>query len=306
MNDSRKVFTRRCWLVSVTATAALMSATSHSHDTDWARVTGAQVYASPAQVRLVQDRLQAEGRKPGITGIWDAKTVSEVRDFQKANNLAPTGQLDTSLLSALHIGDLLQGETAATKTASGDFLDGLLRADAGEHSPPVEVTLETSRRGTPIYVSPLHVAQIQHLLREQNLYSGAIDGVWGERTAAAANEYRQRNSLDANAGIDIALLRALNQPRVTVPRIAANAMSRRLGVPLQAGPSSVRALQRELSQRGFEAGDIDGAWGDNTRQALRDFQRTHQLETTGTLTLPTLAALGIDIANSPQATASEH
>jgi peptidoglycan hydrolase-like protein with peptidoglycan-binding domain len=52
-----------------------------------------------------------------------------------------------------------------------------------------------------------------------------------------------------------------------------------------------------LAKKGHEAGAVDGVWGENTRQALRDFQREHDLEETGTLTLPTLAALGIDVTS---------
>jgi peptidoglycan hydrolase-like protein with peptidoglycan-binding domain len=73
-------------------------------------------------------------------------------------------------------------------------------------------------------------------------------------------------------------------------------------VALQAGAAAIRALQRELGERGHEAGAIDGVWGANTRQALRDFQREHDLESTGALTLPTLAALGVNIASQGGAT----
>jgi peptidoglycan hydrolase-like protein with peptidoglycan-binding domain len=68
-------------------------------------------------------------------------------------------------------------------------------------------------------------------------------------------------------------------------------------VPLQAGPVAIRALQRELAQKGHEAGAVDGVWGENTRQALREFQKDKDLEPTGTLTLPTLSALGIEVAS---------
>jgi len=77
----------------------------------------------------------------------------------------------------------------------------------------------------------------------------------------------------------------------------AAAVSRKEGVPLQAGPVAIRALQRELAQKGHEAGAVDGMWGENTRQALRDFQKDKDLEPTGTLTLPTLSALGIEVAS---------
>ena len=261
---------------------ALATGAAYAHDA--AKNPSCQVYASPSQVRLVQEKLREQGRKPGAAGIWDDATIAEVRDYQKANGLAPTGQFDTSLLSALKVGDVLAGNTSST------FLDGLLRAE------PAKST-NGATRGAPIFVSPVHVAQIQHLLQEQGLYKGAIDGAWGAETARAANDYRQKHGLEAGPGLDIALLRALNQQHSPVPKLVAAATLRTDGVPLHAGPTAIRALQRELSRDGRDVGAVDGVWGENTRQALRSYQTAHSLEPTGTLTLPTLAALGIDLAN---------
>jgi peptidoglycan hydrolase-like protein with peptidoglycan-binding domain len=243
-----------------------------------------QVYLSPSQVRLVQEKLREQGHSTAADGSWGSQTAAQVRDFQRAKGLAPTGQLDTSLLSALEIGDVLEGESAST------FLDGLLRTDK-------PATAAAQGRGAPLYVSPVHVAQIQHLLQQEGVYSGPIDGSWGPNTARAADKFRREKGLEANAGLDIALLRALNQQRAPVPKLPATATARSTGVPLHAGTEAIRALQRELSQKGHEAGAVDGVWGENTRQALRDYQRGQGLETTGTLTLPTLAALGIDLTS---------
>ena len=261
---------------------ALATGSAYAHDE--AKNPSGQVYASPSQVRLVQDKLREDGRKPGAAGVWDEATIAEVRDYQKANGLAPTGEFDTSLLSALKVGDVFAGETSAT------FLDGLLRAEPATSMP-------AAGHGAPIFVSPVHVAQIQHLLREHGMYKGTIDGAWGPETARAANEFRKQHGLEASSGLDIALLRALNQQRSPVPKLVAAATLRTDGVPLHAGPTAIRALQRELSRDGHEAGAVDGIWGENTRQALRSYQKEHSLEPTGTLTLPTLAALGIEIAN---------
>jgi peptidoglycan hydrolase-like protein with peptidoglycan-binding domain len=248
-------------------------ATSAAYAHDETKSPSGQVYASPSQVRLVQEKLREQGRKPGAAGVWDDATIAEVRDYQKANGLAPTGEFDTSLLSSL-----------------STFLDGLLRVE------PAKSAAATGR-GAPIFVSPVHVAQIQHLLQEQGLYHGAIDGAWGAETARAANEFRQKQGLEASPGLDIALLRALNQQHAAVPKLVAAATLRKDGVPLHAGPTAIRALQRELSRDGHDVGAVDGVWGENTRQALRTYQTAHSLEPTGTLTLPTLAALGIDLAN---------
>jgi peptidoglycan hydrolase-like protein with peptidoglycan-binding domain len=267
----------------------LAGSAAYAHDE--AKNPSGQVYASPAQVRLVQDKLREQGRKPGSAGLWDDATIAEVRDYQKANGLAPTGEFDTSLLSSLKVGDVLAGEASST------FLDGLLRAQSS--------STPATGRGAPIFVSPVHVAQIQHVLREQGLYKGALDGAWGPDTARAANEFRQRNGLESSPGLDIALLRALNQQRVPVPKLVAAATLRRDGVPLHAGPTAIRALQRELSRGGHDVGAVDGVWGENTRQALRSYQQSHSLEPTGTLTLPTLAALGIDLGKDTAVSARD-
>lgn len=246
--------------------------------------TVGQIYASPSQVMLLQEKLRSDGRKTFITGQWDDATAREARDYQRAHGLAPTGQLDTSLLSALDMGDVLEGQSE-----SGHFLDGLLTSRVDERK------VSTNSRGTPIYVSPVHVAQIQHLLREQGYYDGQIDGVWGEGTAAAANKYRREHGLEGTAGLDISLLKAMNAERAPVPKLAPGATDRATGVPLMAGPTALRSLQKELSAQGIATGNIDGAWGEDTKRGVKEFQRKHDLEPTGTLTLPTLAALGIDV-----------
>jgi peptidoglycan hydrolase-like protein with peptidoglycan-binding domain len=43
----------------------------------------------------------------------------------------------------------------------------------------------------------------------------------------------------------------------------------------------VKAVQRELSQRGFDAGIPDGLLGDQTRSAISSFQKEHGLTVTG-------------------------
>lgn len=284
----------RATLLSAAIAAVLSAGAVQATDTEQTQAveqraemrTVGQIYASPSQVMLLQEKLRADGRKTMVTGQWDDSTARDVREYQKAHGLAPTGQLDTSLLSALDMGDVLESESE-----SGHFLDGLLKSDVDDSR-----TNSTSR-GAPIYVSPVHVAQIQHLLREQGYYDGQIDGIWGEGTAAAANEYRREHGLEATAGLDISLLRAMNAERAPVPKLAPAATERSTGVPLVAGPTALRSLQKELSAQGIPTGNIDGAWGENTRRGVREFQRKHELEPTGTLTLPTLAALGIDVTH---------
>jgi len=276
----------------IAATTLTATAVVSAHDaTDVAtsaeaRSLTSQLFASPSQVRLVQDKLREKGYDVAgqVDGVWGEATTAAVKRFQTANGLAATGQLDTSLLGALGIGALLEGET------SSKFLDGLLTSQHSES--------HAKGYGAPLFVSPTHVAQIQHVLSERGFYKGEIDGVWGAETAAAANKYRSAMGLENDAGIDVALLHTLNQQRVEVPKLSTQVTARTDGAALYAGPVTLRAMQRELSAKGHDAGAVDGQWGENTRDALRSFQREHDLESTGTLTLPTLAALDIDVKRS--------
>lgn len=61
-------------------------------------------YASTAQVRSVQQALQGKGMDPGpADGIAGLKTQQAVREFQKAQNLPQTGQLDAQTLQKLGV-----------------------------------------------------------------------------------------------------------------------------------------------------------------------------------------------------------
>jgi N-acetyl-anhydromuramyl-L-alanine amidase AmpD len=58
------------------------------------------------------------------------------------------------------------------------------------------------------------------------------------------------------------------------------------------GPEVVR-LQRKLEEKGFSPGAIDGDFGDNTTQAVRNFQRSVNLLVDGIVGLKTRQALGL-------------
>jgi hypothetical protein len=60
----------------------------------------------------------------------------------------------------------------------------------------------------------------------------------------------------------------------------------------------VRDAQRALNDRGFDVA-VDGVYGANTEQAVREFQRQQGLPQTGQLDNRTLAVLGVSARNAP-------
>ena len=58
-------------------------------------------------------------------------------------------------------------------------------------------------------------------------------------------------------------------------------------------PAGVRAVQDRLRQMGAYSGPVDGAWGDASADALRQFQQAHGLQVTGQLNQATAANLNL-------------
>lgn len=58
--------------------------------------------------------------------------------------------------------------------------------------------------------------------------------------------------------------------------------------------ASVREAQRELAQRGYDPGAVDGVWGPQTSRAALAFQRANNIEATGRLDARTMQALNVD------------
>lgn len=57
---------------------------------------------------------------------------------------------------------------------------------------------------------------------------------------------------------------------------------------------TVRQLQEQLQNQGYQVGQIDGVMGPRTQQALTSFQRDQNLQATGQPDQQTMAALGIE------------
>ncbi|HUG44731.1 MAG TPA: peptidoglycan-binding domain-containing protein [Acidobacteriota bacterium] len=65
--------------------------------------------------------------------------------------------------------------------------------------------------------------------------------------------------------------------------------------PLLGQSGIVREAQEKLSEKGFDPGPVDGLMGPQTRQAIRIFQRSNDLQESGRLDEPTQKALGLEI-----------
>jgi len=84
-----------------------------------------------------------------------------------------------------------------------------------------------------------------------------------------------------------------------VDQAAANPNDAALTTRVGDGDSGAAALRAQvlLDRAHFSPGEIDGAYGSNTREAIEGFQRSRDLEPTGVVDAPTWEALNMDTAD---------
>lgn len=158
-------------------------------------------------------------------------------------------------------------------------------------------------------VDPQFVQQVQRNLGEQGYHPGPIDGVWGNRTRAAVENFQRDKGIRQSGQLDRQTLAALGLDEAQIgmqPQQQRQPREQQMGQqqmgqqqmgarPSQSmSPNVVRNLQQELSDRGYRVGTVDGIWGPQTQQALSNFQRDRNLQATGQIDRQTMAALGLD------------
>lgn len=131
-------------------------------------------------------------------------------------------------------------------------------------------------------------ADIQRELQRQGYYAGEIDGIWGNKTVAAAREFIRFARLTLKAEPSEDLLRAAlaaparaAAPRASsaepVPVVAADEKTVRTERPSK----RMIAVQRTLAQFGYGQIQPTGLYDDDTRAAIENFQRDHKLPVDG-------------------------
>jgi peptidoglycan hydrolase-like protein with peptidoglycan-binding domain len=125
------------------------------------------------------------------------------------------------------------------------------------------------------------VRQAQQRLKDLGFYEGSIDGIYGPETEAALREYQARQGLQVSGALTKETHQALMQSKQQGPQQAEKAMDQNL----------IRQAQERLKEDGFYTGAIDGDYGPETEEALREYQKAKGLQVTGSLNQETRQTL---------------
>jgi len=172
----------------------------------------------------------------------------------------------------------------------------------GPHPAPIFATRAPLVQQTPVVlprpratapaVAPATVARsqaqiigdIQRELSHKGFYDGAVDGIWGAKTDAAARDFVQAAGLKINADASEGLLRTIVTSNATAQssRAAAPAPVRKDPIAELIAPTKqVLAVQRALTDFGYGQITPTGVYDPETKAAIEKFERDRRLPVTG-------------------------
>jgi peptidoglycan hydrolase-like protein with peptidoglycan-binding domain len=136
-----------------------------------------------------------------------------------------------------------------------------------------------------------YTANLQTQLQAVELYTGAVDGIYGPATVAAVKQLQKDAGLPETGYVDIATGKALDAKVAAAGQEAA-----------VADLTSTAALQTILTLTGFWTGPIDGKWTDELTVALQAFQSKLGVPPTGVVDVATMAAFQQAVAALKEST----
>ena len=133
------------------------------------------------------------------------------------------------------------------------------------------------------------VAEIQRELNRRGFYQGAVDGIWGAKTDAAARDFAHAAGLQIEPVPGESLLRAIT---ASDAKAASAAMAPPVAVPpapahpdpiaaLIAPSKHVLAIQRALADFGYGQIKPTGVYDEDTRAAVDKFERDRGMPVDG-------------------------
>ena len=251
-----------------------------------------------ADAKKVQQRLKDLGYfKNRVDGIFGARSVSALKDFQTANGLKADGVAGKSTYEVLFSARALK--SGATPTPEPELTPVPGDEESGV---PADASYETLRKGT----ISADVAMMQQRLIDLGYLTGEPDGNYGTSTEKAVRAFQKTNSLgqDGTAGTaTLSLLYSVDAVGVSASadasetsrsaQAAAAAEAQEKGVLKQgASGDAVREMQETLIRLGYLSGKADGVFGTKTYEALVAFQKSNKLSADGVAGSKTLKKLG--------------
>ena len=217
----------------------------------------------PAVAELQRDLTAAGFNCGGADGVFGPKTEAAVKAFQRSRGLGADGIAGPATKAALTRGGSSFAPSASAPSGAG----------------------ATVREGS----SGPAVSTVQALLLRHGVSPGAIDGQFGPKTLAAVQGFQRSHGLTADGIVGPKTWAALRGGFTSAPAPSTGSAGQRL-LGVGSKGSDVMQLQAMLNRNGGRL-SVDGDFGPNTLQAVRQYQYSRGLSVDGEVGPKTWGAL---------------
>lgn len=273
-----------CLLAGYAAAEEDATAAPTQEPPEGALVNGMVDGAGESAVQEMQQRLIDLGLLTGeADGHFGDGTEDAVKLFQQMYGLSDTGYADEATLEALstaevgvlevqeRLGDVgvLSGEAdgvlgAATEEAISTFQQMYGLPDTGVADPKTRELLFSESN---------LIFGVQTKLIELTYLTGVADGMLGPATETAISEFQEVHGLTVTGVADPQTRDLLLGGGDLMPKPTPTPTARAHG----AQGSDIELSQQRLAEWGFLGGSVDGHYGDDTEDAVKEF-KTYQYE----------------------------
>ncbi|MGG0451657.1 peptidoglycan-binding protein [Priestia megaterium] len=137
------------------------------------------------------------------------------------------------------------------------------------------------------------VQDLQRTLTNLGYNTKGIDGIFGTNTDQAVRKFQKDHGLAVDGIVGPATRKVLGGGTSTSPKPSDSTSTIKQTLKKGSRGSDVQILQRTLTNLGYNTKGIDGIFGSNTDQAVRQFQKARHLAVDGIVGPLTKKALGI-------------
>lgn len=144
-----------------------------------------------------------------------------------------------------------------------------------------------------------YIAQIQAVLKSKGFYSKSVDNLYGKGTETALKSFQSSKNIDSQDAQSLETLEALNLCINTLPnKNQENEEKNKKDNDKSEKPNDANgkalSIQKALKEKGLYDGPLDNILSPELKEAILRFQKENNLPM-GTLNIPTLKALGIEL-----------
>ncbi len=270
---------------SVSSSSSSTASSTTSSSSSSVMSTGSQ----GSNVKTLQQDLTKLGYYSGsITGHYGNLTAAAVAAFQRANGLSADGVAGSKTLAKIATA-LSSKSSASTSTTQSTASQTTTAATSSSSSGLLKYGSQSEE-----------VKTLQQNLKALGYYTGNVTGNYGKLTQQAVYKFQQANGLSADGIAGSKTLSAIRSKvsgtstETTSP--AAATISTSVSLMVGSKGDEVRTLQNSLKQLGYYTGNVTGNFGNQTKEAVANYQKSKGLLSDGIAGTKTLQAINADLS----------